>query len=343
MSLTSDITISAAKFDPASSSEQSRKFNDLVESRFDAAAAWFKVGAAEYRRMRWAGETALPPPVVLPQALDITIPSREKGRDIPCRLVYPQARKTDEERKGVKGVVMHIHGGGWVLGDEKSHDQLLQFYADVGDLATVSVGYRVAPEDPFPKGPEDCIDAGEYLVKNAESLYGAPLTFIGGESAGAHLSVVTTFHLLKTQPDFKLPGGLLLHFGCYDLSKLPSVKHFPRRIVLNGEIIDHFMNAFLPTQTLEERRTGTISPYYEDFSPFRGRLPSALFTIGTEDPLVDDTVVMSVKWMMFGGEAVVKVYSGACHGFIGFPSTQLKEAGEALDDTKTFIQERVGK
>lgn len=293
--------------------------------------------------MRWAGQTALPPPVMLPQALDFTIPSREQGRDIPCRLMFPQARKTDEERKGVKGVVMHIHGGGWVLGDEKSHDALLQFYADVGDLVVVSVGYRVAPENPYPKGPEDCIDAGEFLVKNAEKMYGAPLKFIGGESAGAHLSVIVTFHLLKTQPDFKLPGGLLLHFGCYDLSKLPAAQHFDRNIVLSGPIMDHFMSAFLPTQTTDERRTGAISPYYENFSPFRGRLPSALFTIGTEDPLVDDTVVMSVKWMMFGGEAVVKAYPGACHGFIGFAPTLLKEAGEALADTKTFIQERVGK
>ncbi|KAK0100410.1 hypothetical protein ONS95_008360 [Cadophora gregata] len=343
MPLTSDITINAAKFDPASNSEQSRQLNDVIESKFDAVGAWYEVGAEKYRQMRWAGETALPPPVMLPQALDFTIPSREKGRAIPCRLMYPQARKTEEERKGVKGVFMHIHGGGWVLGDEKSHDGLLQFYADVGDLAVVSVGYRVAPENPFPKGPEDCIDAGEYLAKNAESLYGAPLKFMGGESAGAHLSVIVTFHLLKTQPEFKLPGGLLLHFGGYDLSKLPSSVHWKRNIVLNGPIIDRFMNAFLPNHNLDERRVGAISPYYEDFSPFRGRLPSALFTIGTEDPLVDDTVVMSVKWMMFGGEAIVKVYPGACHGFIGFAPSLLKEAGEALDDTKTYIQDRVGK
>ena len=76
---------------------------------------------------------------------------------------------------------MHIHGGGWVLGDERSYDRLLQFYADTSDLAAVSIGYRLAPEDPFPKGPEDCIDAGEYLVKNSAEEYGGPLTFIGGE------------------------------------------------------------------------------------------------------------------------------------------------------------------
>ncbi len=65
----------------------------------------------------------------------------------------------------MNGVVLHFHGGGWVLGDERSQDGLLQLYADAGDLLSISVGYRRAPEDPFPKGPEDCIDAGRSLGK----------------------------------------------------------------------------------------------------------------------------------------------------------------------------------
>lgn len=119
-----------------------------------------KVGAPAYRKMRWAGETPLPAPKVLPKGIDMTIPSREAGRDIPCRLMYPTARDTAARHKKCRGVVLHIHGGGWVLGDQKSSDDLLQFYADAGDLAVISVGYRHAPEDPFPNGPEDCFDAG---------------------------------------------------------------------------------------------------------------------------------------------------------------------------------------
>lgn len=163
------------------------------------------------------------------------------------------------------------------------------------------------------------------------------------QSAGAYLSVVASFHLLKTHPEFSLSGGLLLHFGCYDVSILPSAKHYKRNLILNGEVINHFINAYLPNHTPDQRKIGAISPYYEDFTPFRSKLPSALFTVGTEDPLIDDTITMSVKWMMFGGEAIVKVYPGGCHGFIGLPTSASKEAGEALDDTKTFIQERVGR
>jgi len=131
--------------------------------------------------MRIKGETAFPLPTLLPDALDIEIPSRDAGRTIPCRLIYPSARKTADERAKCKGTYLHIHGGGWVLGDEKSSDDRLQNFADAADLAAISVGYRLAPENPFPKGPDDCVDVGEYLIKNSEKQYGGPVRFIGGE------------------------------------------------------------------------------------------------------------------------------------------------------------------
>lgn len=77
--------------------------------------------------------------------------------------------------------MLHFHGGGWVLGDHLSADALLLKYADAADLAVLSVDYRLAPENPFPKGPQDCIDAAEFLVSNSVENYGGPLGFLGGE------------------------------------------------------------------------------------------------------------------------------------------------------------------
>jgi acetyl esterase/lipase len=100
-----------------------------------------------------------------------------------------------------------------------------------------------------------------------------------------------------------------------------------------------FFDAFVPNTSAEDRKDPSISPYYENLEPFRGRLPAALFTCGTEDPLLDDTIVMSTKWMMAGGTAVVKIYPGAPHGFIEFSSAMLNEAGELMNDTHTFIKD----
>ena len=101
----------------------------------------------------------------------------------------------------------------------------------------------------------------------------------------------------------------------------------------------HFADSFLPGTDLEQRKNASISPYYEDLEKFRGKLPSALFTCGTEDPLLDDSVAMGTKWLIGGGKAIVKIYPGAPHGFIAFSPSMLKESGEALDDTKTYIQD----
>jgi acetyl esterase/lipase len=124
--------------------------------------------------MRWAGETPLPKPTVLPQGQDISIPSRDSGRSIPCRLFKPSSGQS-------KGTIMHIHGGGWVLMDQSTSDPLLNYYAESSHCSVISVGYRLAPEHPYPAGPEDCFDVADYLVKNGEKEYGGPLRFMGGE------------------------------------------------------------------------------------------------------------------------------------------------------------------
>jgi len=66
--------------------------------------------------------------------------------------------------------------------------------------------------------------------------------------------------------------------------------------------------------TEEEKRHPSVSPLYADLEPLRGKLPPALFTCGTEDCLLDDTMFMSTKWLMAGGEAFVKFIPGAPHG-----------------------------
>jgi acetyl esterase/lipase len=271
--------------------------------------------------MRWNNETPLPRPPVLDHGTDSTLPSRDSGRDIPVRIFKPDDGK-------IRGTFLHIHGGGWVLQSEKYQDTYLDNLSKQG-LAVISIGYRLAPEYPFPAGPEDCYDVADYLVANAEHEFGGPLLFIGGESAGGHLSALTLLHLHNRHKSFVLPGhgGLVLHFGCFDLSTfLPSALHFPQPLIIDYKIMKGYQEVFLPNTTAEQRADPSISPLYADWkkiaAEMRSRgasgLPRALFTVGTEDPLLDDSVFMAAKWQMCGGEGILKVYPGAAHGFIGF-------------------------
>lgn len=286
--------------------------------------------------MRIAGDTPFPPPRLSDSARRVEIPSRDVGRKIPCRVLKPQHGNAT-----LKAVFLHLHGGGWVLGDEESHDPMLQSIADRTNTIVFSVGYRLAPENPFPCGPNDCFDGARWLIDNSQSQYSVPLGFIGGESAGAHLSMLTALDLLQCSEQrysgFRFKGALL-HYGCYALSFTPSVYLFekPSVLILDKELMEKFLEAFLPDTTFAERQKGSISPLYADLEALRGKLPPALFTCGTEDCLVDDTIFMSAKWLMAGAETTVKIITGAPHGYL-----MLSEKGslckEGLDSVEAFM------
>jgi len=251
------------------------------------------------------------------------------------------------------GIIMHIHGGGWVLMDHNSSDPLLQNYADMSGCVAISVGYRLAPEYPFPAGPEDCYDAADWLIENGEKEFGGKLRFIGGESAGAHLSVLTTYHILRTHPSFSLTadhfGGLLLHFGAYDLSLLPSALTSPLSelpLILSRTNLQDFVTAVCPEMSGTDLKSPSISPIYEDVEKWRGKLPPALFTCGTVDPLRDDSINMAVKWLSAGSPSgaegvVLKLYPGAAHGFLAFPVENYEPAGWAWKDIDAWMKARV--
>jgi acetyl esterase/lipase len=161
------------------------------------------------------------------------------------------------------------------------------------------------------------------------------------QSAGGHLSVLTAFHLLRTFPTTPCPT-LLLHFGAYDLSFLPQCLTLGSdAAILDLPKIKRFTDSFLPNTTTAQRKDPKISPFYESLEAFRGRLPKALFTCGTADPLLDDTVMMGCKWLMGGGEAVVKIYEGAPHSFIALRGVS-DEADQAAVDIENFIKEVIG-
>ncbi len=342
MALSSALSLDPSLFDPASISKETHDFNAKLQDIMSKGPKWYEVGAPKYRQMRAAGETPLPAAVYLDSATDFAIPSRDSGRTIPCRILKPQ------NGKKVAGVFMHIHGGGWVLQDQKSQDPALQSIADNTGLLCISVGYRLAPENPFPAGPDDCYDAAEYLVQHSSTKFGAPLSFVGGESAGGHLGVLTALHLLEHE-DEKFNGfrfkGLLLHFGAYSMAWLPQVYNFDPSpvLVLDRDLMDHYMEVFLPNMSEAQKKDPKVSPLYADLGKLRGRLPPALFTCGTGDCLLDDTLFMSVKWMAAGGEASVKIVPGAPHGFIMYPRS-MKGSGseEGMQAVEEFVKAKLG-
>ncbi|MEU7067196.1 alpha/beta hydrolase [Streptomyces sp. NPDC046161] len=253
------------------------------------------------RRNRLGGDA---PPTRLPQGRDRAIDGA-----VTVRTFVPDH---------VDGVYLHIHGGGWAFGSADGQDERLWRLAEQARLAVVSVDYRLAPEHPCPAGPDDCETAARWLVEHAAAEFGTRRLLIGGESAGAHLGVVT---LLRLRDRHGITGAFRaahLLFGAYDLSMTPSQRRFGnRRLLSNTESLRGVYELFTPGMGEEERRSPEVSPLFADLTG----LPPARIVVGTEDPLLDDSLFLAARWQAAGSPVRLGVVAGAMHGFTLFPLT----------------------
>jgi acetyl esterase len=313
--------------DAASLLVQTRAFNAELERTLATMPAVNEMSPAESRRVRREGRGIFPAPVFLPHARTLEIGG--PGGPIPLRVIAPERELT--------GTFLHIHGGGWVLGAEDMQDVRLDRMARATGLTVVSVGYRLAPENPYPAGPDDCEAAALWLLGEGRAAVGTtgPLA-IGGDSAGGHLALVT---LLRLRDRHQITGAFaaaVLQYGGFDLSMSPSQRLWgERNLVLSRPIISWFADQFLPEHDRERRRDPDISPLFADLEG----MPPAAFTIGTQDPLLDDTLFMEARWRAAGHATELHLWPEAPHGFMALPMTV---TDVAMDAEHGFLRRTLG-
>jgi acetyl esterase len=308
--------------DPETLLAQTRAFNAELERLIATMPSVDTVPPEQSRRERREGRGIFPPPVFLPDARTLEIEG--PGGTVPLRIIAPEREPT--------GVFLHIHGGGWTLGENDMQDPRLQRLARETGLIVVSVGYRLAPENPYPAAPDDCESAALWLLSDegkASVGAGASPLAIGGDSAGAQLAAVTLLRLRERHGITGAFGAAVLQYGGFDLSMSPSQRLWgERNLVLSGPIIQWFGDQFLPTHDREQRRDPDVSPLFAELSG----MPPAVFTVGTQDPLLDDTLFMEARWRAAGHATELRIWPEAPHGFISLPMTVADAALAAEHD-----------
>jgi len=252
------------------------------------------------------------PAAPCPARVDIYEVRRRQGGAVTLRVIAPR-RAT--------GVYLHIPGGDWVMGGPERRDAMLARLADLTGMACISVDYRRGPAHPYPAGPDDCETAARWLIGRARDLFGTAQLVIGGESTGAQLAAITLLRLRDAGHGRAFVAANLA-FGFYDLDLTPSARSADRRR-FQAVAAD-----FVPPAL--DRRHPDISPLHADL---RG-LPPALFTVGTLDPLVDDTLFMQARWIAAGNQAELAVHPGGVHGFTALPG---RLAADAVDHMACFL------
>jgi acetyl esterase/lipase len=314
--------------DPETLLAETRAFNAELERTLATLPAVNTVPVEESRRARREGRGIFPAPVYVPEARTVAI-------DGPAGLLSLRVIAPEDEPKGT---FLHLHGGGWTLGESAAQDLRLQRLARETGLTVVSVDYRLAPENPYPAGPDDCEAAALWLLSEAgQAAIDAPgPRAIGGDSAGGQLAAVTLLRLRDRHGITGAFAAAVFQYGCFDLSMTPSQRQWgERNLILSGPIIAWFADQFVPGRDREQRRDPDISPLFADLSG----MPPAIFTIGTEDPLLDDSLFMEARWRQAGHATELRIWPEAPHGFLSLP---MSVADAALAAEHDFLRRTLG-
>lgn len=250
-----------------------------------------------------------PPPALV--ASMVQAEARGLAGPVPLR-VYTAAGAADRLRP----LVLHIHGGGWVLGEPEGYERIARAYCAAGDCVLVDVDYRRAPEHKHPAALEDCLAALDWAVRNARRLGADPRRIvITGDSAGGHLAAAVC------QTSAKPIALQLLVYPVMDAS--PSAAWPSRKALGDGrfflrefDILRAEQEYFTDSQTAL-RQIAPASPVRAPAGVLRRLPPTVVITAGL-DPLVDEGAAYVAAIRAAGGRAEELRYDGTIHAFVLF-------------------------
>jgi acetyl esterase/lipase len=241
--------------------------------------------------------------------------------------------------QGLMSGYLHIHGGGYVVGEPEIAMPRNQLYAGELNCTVVSVDYRLSPETAFPGPVEDCYAALKWLHANADALgVDKDRIAIGGESAGGGLAAGLGL-LTRDRGKIKLCHQQLIYPMIDDRSAV--AKHPVAGEFIWNKNANHFgWSAMLghPPGRAKE------SPYVaaaraKDVSG----LPPTYISTGALDLFLEENLEYARRLMRAGVPVELHVYPGAIHGFDGVPSSRLakQHARDQLEALRQAFKPKV--
>lgn len=228
------------------------------------------------------------------------------------------------EGKGPFPALVFIHGGGWVLGDLESHDDVARTIASRTPAVVVSVDYRLAPETPFPGPLDDCEAALRWTVDHAAELGIDPARVaVGGDSAGGNLAAALALRARERKGP-KIAFQLLIYPATDMSAKGGSIDEFSRGYGLTAANMHWFWEVYAPAAC------DAANP---EVSPLRAKslagLPPAFIITAHFDVIRDEGEEYGRKLRDAGVPVSMVRFREMNHGFIRMGSLY-PQANQAL-------------
>jgi acetyl esterase/lipase len=243
---------------------------------------------------------------------------------IPARLVHALER-------GPAPLVVLLHGGGWTFGDLDTHDRMARSLAVASGAAVLSVGYRLAPEHPFPAALEDALAAIRWAAGHPADLGVRPgALVVAGDSAGGNLAAAAAL-AARDSGGPALAFQLLIYPALDASGSVASYASEGRGYRLTRELMAWYWGNYLGAAG--HRGDPLACPALAaDLSG----LPPALVVTAEHDPLRDEGEAYAARLLDAGVPAAAMRYGGQVHGFFAADAHSLASpaavgaAGEAL-------------
>jgi acetyl esterase/lipase len=234
---------------------------------------------------------------------DITIPG--PAGSLPARIY----RMHDSDKP--HPVVVYFHGGGWVIADINVYDAGPRAISKFGDMIVVSVGYRKAPEAPFPAAHNDAFEAYQWVRANAASFGGDPdRVAVMGESAGGNLAAGVA--MMARERGVKQPIHMALIYPVAGIDMTtPSYIANAAAVPLNKPMMEWFVkHVFNDKADLQDPRINLVE------ADLKG-LPPATIITAEIDPLCSEGELLAERLKAQGVEVGHKTFDGVTHEFFG--------------------------
>ena len=253
------------------------------------------------------------------------------GTVLPIRVYRPAAAPAER-----LPVVVNFHGGGWVSGNIQQSEWWTSSIAAEAGVVVVSVGYRLAPEHPFPAPPEDCYAATVWVAQHADALgVDAAQLAVMGDSAGGNLAAVVSM-MARDRSGPPIALQVLIYPSVDFVGDYPSEAENANAPVLAKKDLDNVPNLYFHGTDLDR-----ATPYA---SPLRGThhdLPPALIQTAEYDPLRDHGRAYAAVLREAGVAVRYTNYVNAVHGYISLPGV-VPAAKQALAEAAFEIRSQLG-
>lgn len=255
---------------------------------------------------------------------DRVVPGPPGGPALGVRIYRPRAGMRDAP------AVLYLHGGGWVLCDLDSHDPICRRLSLDSDAIVVAVGYRRAPESPFPAALEDAYAALRWLHDEAAAVGVArDRIAVAGDSAGGNLAAGITL-LARDHGGPAIRCQVLLYPVTDCRHDTPSY----RRFASGGGFLTLAKMEWYWTQYVPDG--DRTRPYCSPLRAELSGLPPALVVVAECDPLNSEGHAYAARLADAGVPVTAREYAGTFHGFLGVYD-QLPEARRAHADVAAWL------